>query len=120
LTTKGRFQEQDGDMAIAIDEVTLTEHHQTSQRPHLYRLLRERAEHYPDAIALGAKHGLGWRTTTSRELLELVDGLAAELAGRGVEPGDRVVLWLPNALFTPVYYFALWKRGPSWCHLTVR
>ena len=78
---------------------------------HLYELLRQRAERYPDAVAIGGQHGLVWKTLTSRELLELVDRLAEELAALGVSEGDRVVYWLPNHWRTPVYLFATWKLG---------
>jgi long-chain acyl-CoA synthetase len=78
---------------------------------HLYELVVERAGRYPRAVALGGQQGLRWLTFTSREVLERVDRLAAELQARGVEPGDRVVLWLPNHPWTPVYLFACWKVG---------
>src|SRR3954469_23223975 len=78
---------------------------------HLYALIRDRAARYPDAIALGAQQGLTWKTLASRQMLELVDRLADELAARGVQEGDRVVLWLPSHWRTPVYLFALWKLG---------
>jgi long-chain acyl-CoA synthetase len=73
--------------------------------------VQRRAAAWPEATALGAQEGLGWRTVTSRELLKLVDRLAEELAARGVREGDRVVLWLPSHWRTPVYLFALWKLG---------
>ena len=78
---------------------------------HLYQILQLRAERFPSAIALGAEEGLRWRTLDSRQLLEHVDGLAADLAERGVGNGDRVVLWAPSGLRTPTYLFALWKLG---------
>src|SRR5258708_854257 len=77
----------------------------------LYQILVHRAQPFPHSIALGAEEGLGWRTLDSRELLGLVDGLAADLAQRGVHAGDRVVLWSPSGLRTPIYLFALWKLG---------
>ena len=86
-------------------------HQQTSTVTHLYRLLARRAARYPSAAAIGGQQGLGWKTLTSRQLLEQVDRLAAELAELGVGPGDRVVLWVPNHWRTPIYLFALWKRG---------
>src|ERR1700704_62815 len=61
----------------------------------LYQILLRRAERFPRCVAIGAQEGLGWRTLDSRELLGLVDGLAAELSQRGVQAGDRVVLWSP-------------------------
>src|SRR5919197_6275508 len=78
---------------------------------HLYDIVRQRAERYPDAISLGGQHGLVWKTITSRRLLELVERLAAELAAEGIREGDWVVLWVPNQWRTPVYLFALWKLG---------
>jgi long-chain acyl-CoA synthetase len=77
----------------------------------LYELLERRATRYPLAAAVGGQEGLSWRTLTSRDLLGLVDRLAAELAGLGVSSGDRVVVWLPNHWRTPVYLFAAWKLG---------
>jgi long-chain acyl-CoA synthetase len=78
---------------------------------HLYSLLRQRADRYPDAVAIGGQHGLIWKTLTSRHLLDLVDCLAEELAALGVAEGDRIVYWLPNHWRTPVYLFAAWKLG---------
>jgi long-chain acyl-CoA synthetase len=78
---------------------------------HLYQIVRERAERYPAAIAVGGQSGLAWKTLTTRQLLELVDLLACQLAARGVTQGDRVVIWAPNHWRTPVYLFALWKLG---------
>jgi long-chain acyl-CoA synthetase len=78
---------------------------------HLYQILQLRAERFPSSIAFGAEEGLRWRTLDSRQLLEHVDGLAADLAERGIGSGDRVVLWAPSGLRTPTYLFALWKLG---------
>src|SRR4030081_40108 len=78
---------------------------------HLYQILQRRADRFPASIALGAADGLRWRTLASRQLLAQVDGLAADLAERGVQAGDRVVIWSPSGLRTPIYLFALWKLG---------
>ncbi|HEX5414108.1 MAG TPA: AMP-binding protein [Chloroflexota bacterium] len=78
----------------------------------LYEIIRQRAARYPNEIALGGAHGVGWRTVDSLELLALTDRLASELADTlGISAGDRVVLWLPNAWQSPIYHFALWKLG---------
>src|SRR5688572_10285588 len=84
---------------------------ETKMLTHLYELVQERANACPEAVALGAQEGLGWRTVTSRQLLDLTDRLAAELAAAGVSEGDRVVLWLPNHWRTGVYCFACWRLG---------
>ena len=78
---------------------------------HLDQIVRQRAEAYPTAVALGGQHGLGWKTLDGRQLAELVDRLAGELAALGVREGDRVVLWVPNQWRTPVYLFGVWKLG---------
>ena len=78
---------------------------------HLYELLRQRAERHPATVAIGGQQGLVWKTLASRELLDLVDRLAEELAALGVTEGDRIVYWLPNHWRTPVYLFATWKLG---------
>src|SRR5579883_1920495 len=78
---------------------------------HLYHLVRERAQTYPRAVALGGQSGVVWKTLDSRALLRQVDALAAELAAAGVREGDRVVLWAPNAPRTVVCLFAIWKLG---------
>src|SRR5207302_3665432 len=77
----------------------------------LYQILQVRAARFPRAIAIGAQEGLSWCTLDSLQLLGQVDGLAEQLAERGVRAGDRVVLWTPSGLRTPVYLFALWKLG---------
>src|ERR1700682_6506292 len=78
---------------------------------HLYQILQSRAQRFPTSIALGAADGLRWRTLDSRQLLAQVDGLAVDLAARGIRAGDRVVLWSPSGLRPPTYLFALWKLG---------
>src|SRR5262245_40205812 len=78
---------------------------------HLYEMVRRRAEIYPTVVAIGGQDGLTWKKLNSRALLELVDQLAVELTDAGISSGDRVVTWLPNHWWTPVYLFALWKLG---------
>src|SRR5215471_18226848 len=78
---------------------------------HVYQIVRDRAARSPSSPAVGSQSGLAWRTLTSRELLDLVDHTACELAERGIRQGDRVVVWVPNQWRTPVFLFALWKLG---------
>ena len=78
---------------------------------HLYELVQRRARDYPSAIALGSEQGLTWETVDSRQLVEMVDDLAAELAAEGIQEGDRVVIWVPNTFRTAIYLFAIWKLG---------
>ncbi|HVC34611.1 MAG TPA: AMP-binding protein [Chloroflexota bacterium] len=77
----------------------------------LYEIVCQRSAAIPTAVAIGGQQGLGWKTLTSRQLLDAVDRLAVELASLGIVEGDRVVLWVPNHWRTPVYLFAIWKLG---------
>ncbi|WP_214325666.1 non-ribosomal peptide synthetase [Nonomuraea sediminis] len=67
------------------------------------------------------------RTLTYRQLDDLVNGLAATLAGHGVGKGDVVAALLVNSLELPVTYLALMKLGaafvpldPSWPRERIR
>ncbi len=46
--------------------------------------------------------------------------VAAGLAARGIGPGDRVALWLPNGAAVPVLAFALARLGATAVHLSTR
>jgi acyl-CoA synthetase (AMP-forming)/AMP-acid ligase II len=50
-----------------------------------------------------------------RELVALVDGLAADLAARGLRPGDRVAVWLPNRVETMLVLLAASRNGYVCC-----
>ncbi|MBX6379026.1 MAG: AMP-binding protein, partial [Clostridia bacterium] len=71
------------------------------------QLLDEAARRYGDAEALVFK---GERITY-RGLKERVDALAAGLIELGVEPGDRVALWLHNRPEWVYAFFAVAKVG---------
>lgn len=78
---------------------------------HLYDLVAARARQFPDQVALGGQDGLRWTTIDGGAFVRLVDALAAELADAGIAVGDRVILWVPDHWWTPIYLFALWKLG---------
>ena len=59
----------------------------------IYELLRARAEHAPEAVAIRAP---GRSALTYRGLLGQVDGVVRSLNVRGVHPSDRVAIVLPN------------------------
>jgi amino acid adenylation domain-containing protein len=71
------------------------------------RYLRASAEQFPDKVALIAS---GRRLTYS-QLDDLSDELAQGLIDRGVERGDRVVLFLDNSVEAVVSIFAVLKAG---------
>ena len=59
----------------------------------IYDLIRTRAEHAPNAIAIGAPDR---NALTYGELLGQVDSLVRSLSARGVRRSDRVAIVLPN------------------------
>lgn len=69
--------------------------------------LRVSAERYPDRVALW-HYG---RTWTYAQLHEDAARLAGHLAGRGVQQGDRVAVWLQNSPEWVIAAFAAWQLG---------
>lgn len=59
----------------------------------LERMLETQAATMPDAILVRFADGAEW---TYAEVLKRATETARALQNRGVKPGDRVVLWLPN------------------------
>ena len=49
-----------------------------------FDILPSRAEQWPDAIAFGSQAGLGWKTITSQEMVNLADVLATAKGLRAV------------------------------------
>jgi len=80
-------------------------------------LLRRRARQKPDAIALTDppnRHRLGLtgpRSFTYGEADAAVDALAGFFIELGLEPGDRIVLQLPNFIEAPLALLGAWRAG---------
>ena len=73
------------------------------------------AERDPDAVAVVWEGEDGVvRQSTFAELRRLTDGVASVLLGLGVEPGDRVALFLPMAVETVAALMACSKIGAVW------
>ncbi|WP_433826566.1 (2,3-dihydroxybenzoyl)adenylate synthase [Actinoplanes sp. CA-015351] len=70
-------------------------------------LLRESATAFPDRVAIVS----GEQRITYRELRERATRLAAGLYARGIQPGDRVVVQLPNVAEFFDVIFALFRIG---------
>jgi len=65
------------------------------------------AARMPERIAVRDRHrALDWRT-----LLAAADALAADLAQRGVRPGQRVALWMPDRIESVVAVLACSRNG---------
>lgn len=70
-------------------------------------LLRRSTEQYPDRPALVFFD----RSLTYSEVDFIVDRLAAGLQQKGLEPGDRVSLFMPNCPQLVMAYYAVWRCG---------
>lgn len=70
-------------------------------------LIRRAALHFGDAPCLVE----GERVVSYREFDALTDRLGLALLARGLEPGDRVGVLLPNGIVCLVAYYALAKAG---------
>ena len=64
---------------------------------HVSHLFASAAAQYPDRVATRVREGQRWRTQTYRELDANVRGTARALVAAGIEPGDRVAIFAPNA-----------------------
>lgn len=73
----------------------------------IYAELAAAAREEPDRVFL---HDAGVEVTYG-ELLGLVDEAAGRLAGIGIGPGWRVVLWLPNGIEFAALFFACARIG---------
>ena len=79
----------------------------TAQARNLAELVRRAATTSPSKTALVC----GARRVTWQELDRLVDRVATALLARGLEPGDRVGLLLPNSVEFATAYFAVLRAG---------
>src|SRR5256885_15668440 len=69
--------------------------------------LREVAREVGDKPALL----IGDRSVSFREIDRLSDQLAAALAKRGVRPGDRVTIYMPNSIEFVIAFYGTLKIG---------
>ncbi|MEU4428966.1 amino acid adenylation domain-containing protein [Actinoplanes sp. NPDC024001] len=88
-----------------------------TQHPHpmlLSTLVRDAARRTPDAPAVRD----GDTTVTYAQLDTLADGYAHALAGHGVGPGDRVVLWTAKSIGTVAVMQAVLRLGAVYVPVT--
>jgi len=72
--------------------------------------LRKAAKDYPKRVAV-IEPEAGGKEYTYQWLDEKSSVLAASLAGMGVEPGDRIVLWMKNSLGYILSFYGILKAG---------
>ncbi len=81
----------------------------------LYDLLDRAVASYPDATALTIETGsfdkIG--TMTYREFSDATDKFAAYLASKGIIPGDRIAVFLPNMIEFVIAYYGIMKAGAT-------
>jgi long-chain acyl-CoA synthetase len=70
-------------------------------------LLAESAQRYPDRVAVVA----GTERVTYAQLWEQARRYAAVLADRGIGPGDRIALLVPNVTDFPRFYYGVLALG---------
>jgi long-chain acyl-CoA synthetase len=79
----------------------------------LYTMLDKAVKSHPDSTALTLESGnfdkIG--TMTYHELGEATDKFAAFLESKGIKPGDRVAVFLPNMNEFVVAYYGILKAG---------
>jgi len=72
--------------------------------------LRKAAQLYPKKVAV-IEPEAGGKKTTYQWLEEKSSVLAASLAGMGVEPGDRVAVWMKNSLGYILSFYGILKAS---------
>jgi acyl-CoA synthetase len=77
----------------------------------IYATAARHAAAAPDAFAVRDRS----RRVTYRELVAAADALAADLAARGVQPGQRVAVWLPSRIETAVALLACSRQAFVCC-----
>lgn len=79
-------------------------------RPNLATLVDD-FERHPTDLAVIAPRGVRQQRTSYRQLAELGRRFAAELSRRGIQKGDRVVLWGDNSAEWVAAFFGCVLRG---------
>src|SRR5258707_5067166 len=77
----------------------------------IYSLVRDHARRAPEKFALRDRS----RRLGYGELAAAADALAADLAARGVKPGERVAVWLPSRMESVIALLACSRNGYVCC-----
>jgi acyl-CoA synthetase (AMP-forming)/AMP-acid ligase II len=77
----------------------------------IYRLAARQSHAAPGAFAVRDR----FRRLTYASLVDAADRLAANLAGHGVRPGQRVAVWLPSRVETAIALIACSRNGYVCC-----
>ena len=77
----------------------------------IYAVMRGHAGRRPLDVAVRDRH----RSLTWQDLRRAADEIAADLAGRGLRPVNRVALWMPDRIESVVALLACSRNGYVWC-----
>jgi non-ribosomal peptide synthetase component F len=75
--------------------------------------LMENAEQSPTRPALAYREGDGFVDISTADFAETVSALAAGLVGIGIEPGDRVCIFMPTRVEFTYFDYAIWSVGAT-------
>lgn len=85
--------------------------HQAGRGTNMAEAIAARCRRLPAAPVVGGQERLRWHVLDGRGFLQRMEALAGDLTARGIGPGDRVVVWVPNGWRTPVLFAAIWHAG---------
>ena len=71
------------------------------------------AEEAPDRAALAYRKGDEFVDVSTKEFVEKVRAYAAGLIGLGVEPGDRVSIFMKSRIEFTLLDYAIWAAGAT-------
>jgi acyl-CoA synthetase len=91
-----------------LDEHTASGHWRSET---IYMAAAAHAGRMPDAFAVRDR----FRRLTYREMVDAADRLAADLARRGIRPGQRIAAWLPSRVETAIAMLACSRNGYVCC-----
>jgi acyl-CoA synthetase len=77
----------------------------------IYTLTRDHATANPEKVAVRDSHC----ALSYADLVKLADGIAADLRGHGLRPGDRVAAWLSNRVETAAFLLACSRNRYVFC-----
>ncbi|MGI9614160.1 MAG: AMP-dependent synthetase/ligase [Acidimicrobiales bacterium] len=93
--------------------MTTTEENPVEVKPddNVLSALRGRLATEPTSVALRYRDGSGFVSMTVEQMMAEVEALGAGLAGAGVDPGDRVVIFSAARLEWALLDYAIWQAG---------
>jgi long-chain acyl-CoA synthetase len=95
------------DRPVCVAEFLIRQHDQENQMPNVADLLRRSASERADRVAIK----LDETELSYAELDEAANRVAGLLRAKGVQPGERVGIMLPNVTYFPICYYGVLRAG---------